>query len=175
METTGLNPRWDEIIELAVVLFAWDRKSFQVKGILDSYCGLREPSCPVSPGAYRVHGITSSLLRGQSLDGGRVEEILEKAEFIVAHNARFDRAFVQKEFPRARHKTWLCSLQGINWGDRGFSSRGLQSLLQGHGISIERAHRAGDDVLGGLNLLNKKQEGKETYLAELLKNHLDRG
>jgi len=69
------------------------------------------------------------------------------AEFIVAHNAQFDRAFIAGMFPVSTYKYWLCSISGIDWYGKGFKSRGLQSLLRDHGLQPTQAHRAGSDVL----------------------------
>ncbi len=85
-ETTG-TARTDQAVELALVLFAFKRSTGAVLAIVDEYAGLREPTVAMNPFAYQVHGIRAEQLRGQRLDFERVESILLRAEFIVAHNA----------------------------------------------------------------------------------------
>ena len=55
IETTGLNPRYDEIIELAAVRFSDFRAD-------KSFVSLIKPTIPVNPGASRVNGITDAML-----------------------------------------------------------------------------------------------------------------
>ncbi len=50
VETTGLSPPNDEIVELAMVLYRYDDRG--ITGIADSYSGLREPNCSLSREAY---------------------------------------------------------------------------------------------------------------------------
>ena len=112
-ETTGLAQH-DELIELAVILFCFDRTNAAICGIVDSYSGLREPMVEINPFAARTHHITPDTLAGKTLDGERVESILERAEFFIAHNAAFDRRFVVKLFPKrtgsAGYVRWLMSI-----------------------------------------------------------------
>ncbi|HWI57797.1 MAG TPA: exonuclease domain-containing protein [Bacillota bacterium] len=162
-ETTGLGAA-DEAIELAMVLFAYNRNDGTVLGIVDRYTGLREPTVPIGQGAYQVHGISAEAVRGKRLDFDRVESILHRAEFIIAHNAPFDQRYVFKLSDTAREKPWLCSMNGIDWYRKGFGTKALQGLLAKHTIAAGQAHRALDDVLGVLHLLSR-----ERYLAELLK------
>ncbi|HYG58483.1 MAG TPA: exonuclease domain-containing protein [Symbiobacteriaceae bacterium] len=166
VETTG-GSYADEVIELAAVLFAYDRKRGTVLGVVDEYVGLREPGVPINPFAYRVHRLSLDQLRGHRLDYDRVESILLRAEFIIAHNASFDRRFVSALSETAREKAWLCSMRGIDWAGKGYRSRKLSDLLAEHGLERERAHRALDDVRATLALLGvRHQQG--TYLQELL-------
>jgi len=72
VETTGFSPRSDEIIELAVTLFRYDRVAGHVLNIVREYSGLREPSCPILPCASTVHGITRRLVRGLRSDYRRI-------------------------------------------------------------------------------------------------------
>ncbi len=167
VETTGLNPAEDEIIELALYLFAFHRETGEIKCIVDEYVGLREPKHPITRSAFLVHGIRTKDVAGQALDGPRVREMLRQAEFLVAHNASFDRGFVTQLFPESLEKPWLCSMRGINWRAKGIPRVSLQFLLQAHHIAVEKAHRAGDDVRGAIKLLAKTYQGK-TYFAELL-------
>jgi DNA polymerase III subunit epsilon len=168
VETTGLNPHRDEIIELALILFAFHRETHLIAGIVDEYSGLREPSVSISPGAARVNGITMDEVRGRQLDDERVNGMISRAEFLIAHNASFDRSFVSGIYRIAAMKPWFCSMNGINWYRTGCSSRSLQNLLMNHGIRPIKAHRADGDVLAALQLLARLNSEGRYYLDELL-------
>ena len=170
VETTGLSPSLDEVIELAIILFAFNRKTGQITGIIEDYTGLREPSIPVSQGAFGVHGITNTDLQGKSLDDCKILKMIEEAEFLVAHNANFDKAFVCKIYRQAAAKPWLCTMKGINWYRKGHRLRNLQYLLKAHGINGLTAHRAGSDVNGALKLLTRTGPDGKSYFAELLES-----
>lgn len=166
VETTGLSAE-DEVIELGMVLFQYDRPTATVLGVVDEYTGLREPGVPITPGAYAVHGISLEQLKGHRLDYDRVEEIFTRAEFIVAHNASFDRRFVVRLSETAAEKPWLCTMRGVNWYAKGCRSRQLQVLLREFHVEQAQAHRALADVYGVLALLNCRVGG-HTILKELL-------
>lgn len=174
VETTGLDPSREEVIELALLLFAYDPVDGRICGILDEYVGLREPSVPISPDAAAVHGLTGDIVRGKALDLERVRQMAVRAELLVAHNAQFDRSFVERLIPEVSIKTWLCSMSGIGWRRKGFVSRRLQDLLKVHGIMVERAHRAEDDVRAAVRLLTCGGQGGVSYFQELLLGTLRR-
>lgn len=167
VETTGFGQD-DEVVEIGLVLFAFERQNGRVLGIIEEYGGLREPGCVIHPGAVYVHGLTRDHLRGMSIDGTRVEEILLRTELMIAHNVFFDRRFVLPLFPTAGAKPWYCSMSGIDWRTKGFQSRGLQNLLCWHGIEVLQAHRAVEDARATLALLSWQQESGRTYLYELI-------
>lgn len=131
VETTGLDPAAHEVVELAIALVAFDRETGDILGIVDEYAGLRDPGFPIPADATRVHGLRSTDVRGKRLDDARIRAMLERAEFLVAHNASFDKAFVTKLYPEVQRKRWVCSMRSIPWKQKGFPSRGLQSLV-GH-------------------------------------------
>ena len=168
VETTGFTPE-DEVVEIGLVLFACERQSGHVLGVIDEYAGLREPACAIHPGALYVHGLTMDYLRGMRLDAMRVEDMLRRTEFLIAHNAPFDRRFVEPLFPTAGMKPWYCSMSGIDWRAKGAPSKGLQNLLSWHGIEVERAHRAVEDARATLMLLSRQQRNGTTYLQELVR------
>jgi len=162
VETTGVRPGYDEIVELAIVLFSYDQEG--IKDLFDSYSGLREPSCPISESAYNAHGLTVQALTGHQLDSQRIESIIEQADLIVSHNASFDKEFVAPIFPKIKYKKWYCSLKNISW----VGGRSLQNLFKLHGIESVSPHRALNDVKGLLSLLSKKNDQGKTYFSELL-------
>jgi DNA polymerase-3 subunit epsilon len=174
VETTGLSTRYDEVVELAIALFAFDRSTGEIRGILDEYAGLRDPGRPIPAGAAGVHGIRDCDVKGKRLDDEQVLRLMDRAEFLVAHNESFDRPFVERLYPEAAGKTWLCSMNGVPWRREGFASRGLQSLLSDHGIRPERAHRGAPDVRAALQLLACTDEDGVCYFKYLLDRHAHR-
>jgi len=169
VETTGFSSYADEIVELAITVFRYDRVRGQVLEVNSKYSGLREPSCRISRAASEVHGITRRMVRGLELDFRRIRAMLRQADFIVAHCAVFDRSFVGRLIPSSRKKLWLCSRGGIDWFAKGFEGRSLEDLATAHSIKNLRAHRAGGDVATLLALLSHRSR-RRTYLHELLSN-----
>ncbi|MGE5473857.1 MAG: exonuclease domain-containing protein [Ignavibacteriales bacterium] len=170
VETTGLNPNYDEIIELSLYLFEFRKDNGEILRIVEKYTGLREPSIPISIGAQRVNNITYEELKDKRLDIQHIECLIDKAEFLIAHNASFDRGFLSRLIDKCNNKTWLCSINNIDWKGKGFKSRALGNLLNSHGIFTSRAHRAEDDVCAAIKLLSLKTQNGKTYFYEMLKN-----
>lgn len=168
VETTGFSHTTDEVVELGLVLFSFERETGRVVEIVEEYSGLRDPGRPIPAGATEQHGLTWDDVRGHALDQETVGRILGRAEFVIAHNARFDRGFVARLFPEAGRASWKCSMNGIPWYERGFPSKGLQELLARHGLDVATAHRALDDARNTLRLLSLEQADGRTLLAELL-------
>ncbi len=168
VETTGLSPYKDEIVELCMVLFYINHEGIAV--VAEEYSGLREPVKGINAAAARVNGIYWEDVAGRDLDHRRVNEMIRRADYIIAHNAPFDRGFVTRLYPLAGGKKWFCSMSDIDWRGKGYPNRRLQDLLAWHGISPGCSHRAGDDVRATLELLNFCQPNGITYLNELLQN-----
>ena len=92
LETTGIKPSEDMIVEVGAVLFDGDRA---IKG----YGALVDPGISIPPDASAVNGITDDMVRGKA----RIADVLEEfSEFcgdlpLVAHNAPFDYKFLLED------------------------------------------------------------------------------
>lgn len=153
-ETTGLSLEMDSIIEFAMVVFEYDRVSGQVYRILDILDELEDPGRPIPPASTAVHGITDDMVAGKRIDDVRVAHLLQGVELVIAHNARFDRPFLEERLPVFATLPWACSLQQVSWAAESMASAKLEYLAYRLGFFFE-AHRAQADCLALLELLQK--------------------
>lgn len=172
-ETTGLNAQ-DRIIELGLVVFAYDRRSGAVMGVLSSYVGLEDPGMPIAPEATAVHGITDAMVQGQRLDEERIADLLSNVDFVLAHNADFDRGMCERRLDLFKELQWACSLRQVPWAAMGVSSAKLEFIAYRMNFFYE-AHRADIDCHALLRALSEPvalAEGPpSTGLNELLQRY----
>lgn len=169
LETTGLSPVRDEIIEIGIVLFQFS-PTMEVIEPIHNYQAVRQPSCRISPYAQAVHGITDQELHGKEFKRKEIELILSQGDLMISHNARFDYGFIVRMFPCLSDCRWYCSMSGIPWRQKGISSRSLSRLCKHYGITVRSSHRALADALLTLNLLSVVGDQGVTHLHELLNN-----
>lgn len=170
-ETTGLEHGRDRIIELGIVAFEYDPRSGVISRIIDRYNGFEDPGEPLSSEVREITGISDEMLAGRQLDDERVRHLAEQASLVIAHNAAFDRKFVEARFPEFARIPWGCSVSQIDWQGERISSRSLEYLLYKCGGFCINAHRALDDAEGLLGLLLCRTPVSDRPLfGELLKN-----
>lgn len=153
VETTGLDPDRHEIIELAMVPFTYG-KDGRIFTIGEPFHQLNEPMEPISPEITAITGITQEMVAGHELDSQAVEAFVESADLVVAHNASFDRRFLENFSPTFELKPWACSIQQVDWRSEGFEGTRLGYLVAGAGYFYDR-HRAQNDCYAAIELLAK--------------------
>ncbi len=171
-ETTGLAPERDEVIELALLPFDYERDTGRIVSVdeVHALSAFRQPSFPIPSTSSKVHHITDEMVKGQNIDVERVRAIIEPAHLIIAHNAGFDRPMVEKHWPIFEDKHWACSFVDIDWSGEGIGSAKPDYLLYAQGW-FHDGHRALSDALASLFLLTLPlPTSKKLGLAALLES-----
>lgn len=165
-ETTGTDPLVDEIIDLAIVMLEVNATG-EIVGIASQGEALRDPRMPIPPAITRLTGISDADVAGKTIDLDRLEQRLRSADVLIAHNARFDIAFVEALLPGIAGAAWACSANDVDWSDLAFDGAKLGHLLMQAGW-FNTAHRAMADVVSLIHLLAHRLPGGHTVLGTLL-------
>jgi DNA polymerase III epsilon subunit family exonuclease len=172
LETTGLRPGSSQICEIGAVRVA----GFE---IVDEFETLVDPRERLSPVVSTLTGLSDRMLRGAPLPGVAVQRFLSFAgdAVLVAHNARFDLSFLDRETER---------LTGSRLGNPVIDTVSLARRLVGGrvpgaslahlshwvGTSVEPCHRALPDAQATaevlLRLIGLAQERGARTVADLV-------
>ena len=167
VETTGLDPNTDQIIELAVRRIGYTAEG-AITHVGPPHAWLEDPGRPLDDVIVRLTGLTDEALRGHLIEDDKVLALLGRASIIIAHNASFDRPHLERRFPTLRGKAWACSCREVDWAARGFEDgRKLGWLLAQAGWFID-AHRATADVDAVIQMLSHDDGERGTALGELV-------
>ena len=169
LETTGLDRDEDEIIEIAMKLIQVSKTKIKQLKVVDAYESFQDPGIVITEESTRIHGITNDMVQGHQIDWMRVEAILNNSQLIVAHNARFDRSFIDKKLELSKDKIWACSVNDIDWEKRNFSSKKQEMLCIWHGFYYD-SHRAMIDVDALIFLLTHPSYESHHPILELIHN-----
>jgi len=167
-ETTGTRQGEDRIIEVGIVRFEFESDTGRVVRITEVYSGLEDPGFPIPPESTDIHGITDEMVAGKRLDEPRIASIMDGVALVIAHNASFDRPFLEARLPLFSNLPWGCSLEQIPWSEEGFRGAKLEYLCWVAGFFYD-AHRSEVDCRALLELLHQPlpKSGK-TGLRRLL-------
>jgi len=152
VETTGLSAGADRIIELGLVAFEFDREG-HIYAILDELSAFEDPGSPLPAEITRITGITDDMVVGKRLPDAAIEAMVERAQLVIAHNAAFDRPFLERRLPAFAERAWACSAHDVPWHAEGFEGRKLEYLAMKQGFVYD-GHRAASDCLAGVHLLS---------------------
>ena len=168
-ETTGLDYKQDKIIEIALVPFEFS-KDGRIFKVDDGYNALQDPGILIDEKITALTGITNAMVKDQALDLNLIETMVKSVSIIIAHNAGFDRKFVEKQCSVFTEKAWGCSYSQVPWSQENIASAKLEYLAYKFGFFYD-AHRASMDCLVGIHLLNQiLPSSGELVLKELLTN-----
>jgi DNA polymerase-3 subunit epsilon len=155
VETTGMRA-WggDRITEIAIAVVHGPRREI----VFDS---LVNPERRIPPIVAGLTGITDAMVRNAPRFADLADTVLSAlgGRIFVAHNARFDWAFVGAELRRARDMVLdgprLCTVKLARRLVQGVRSCGLDNLTQHFGFENAARHRAAGDALVTAELLGR--------------------
>lgn len=156
-ETTGLDHARDEVIEIGAVAFTYDRDGM-IGDVVGVYNAFQEPSVPIPAEVTRLTGITDAMVAGHKIDVAALDALVDPADLVIAHNAKFDRAFCERLSQSFVPKAWACSQSEIRWSEMNFEGTKLGYLVGQAGL-FHDGHRAIDDCHALLAVLSRPVEG----------------
>lgn len=159
-ETTGLSPAFGHrVVEIGAVRLEGWREVGRLSQLVN-------PGRPIDRGASRVNGIYDADVAGAPpfVDVAADLRALMEDALLVAHNARFDAAFLEVEFAVAARQRpdfdatvpnpWLCTLQ-LARNCFFFGRNNLGAIATHLGVRTGRAHRALNDVYVTTEILKR--------------------
>ncbi|GAA2704469.1 hypothetical protein Apa02nite_064280 [Actinoplanes palleronii] len=151
VETSGLSPEYDRIVEVAVV--GTDRNG----NVVDEWTTLVNPDGPV--GRTDLHRISVADVADAPRFSDIVGELTRRVagRVIVGHNVQFDLRFLHAEFARARLRmpqvVSLCTYQESHGYLPGLRRRRLPDCCHAAGVVLTDAHAALEDARAAAGLL----------------------
>jgi DNA polymerase III subunit epsilon len=176
-ETTGLDPEKGKVIEVAGILFNIPTRTILAQTSVLCYAE--------SNAAYDINRIEVDALK--KIDAGlqvagfqMLREMLVHCDAIVAHNAEFDKKWINTliDFQDlVKFKKWICTRNDVIWPIRKGIPLNLVHICVDLGVPIVNAHRALSDcqlLVDALqcvddieSFLDKSGKGRITYHAQI--------
>ncbi|HEX4327584.1 MAG TPA: exonuclease domain-containing protein [Burkholderiales bacterium] len=144
LETTGLSPREDGITEIGVVMLRPGEEPRE-------WSTLVKPAMSIPPEIAAMTGITNEMVRGAprfAEVADTLAELLEGA-VLVAHNARFDYAFLKQAYAREGYAFFvptLCTARLARELEPDLEHAGLDALSERYRLGNADRHRALGDA-----------------------------
>lgn len=167
VETTGLDPMIDRIIEISAVVF---EDFVPVK----SFSTLINPERKIPAAASAVNGIFDSDVSDAPLESSAIsafcnfvgENALKGDSVLVAHNALFDIKFLLYALSRSGIDADICFQDTLYMAHRwelDIPNKKLGTIAHYYGIEHDNAHRAEDDarVCGEIFVKMLEQHGSD--------------
>lgn len=169
LETTGSRSTRDRITEVAI-------KIWEDGEVVDAWQSLVNPECSIPPFIQSLTGINDTMVSTAPLFhelADTIDSMTQNAVF-VAHNARFDYAFMKGEFRRLERpyqRRVLCTVKLAKALYPEFKSHGLDALSKRHHIEISARHRAMGDVDATIAFFEiaQREKGPEAFDAAIAK------
>ena len=169
LETTGGNPAYHRITEVGIV-------RVQNGVLLEEWSSLVNPQCPISPYIQAFTGISSEMVADAPLFANLAETVLGKLRgaVLVAHNARFDYAFLRSEFRKVGvdfSAEVLCTVRLSRQLFPEHARHNLDAVMERHSLVCTARHRALGDARVLWDLWSKLQRDMPTELLSSAAAH----
>jgi DNA polymerase III subunit epsilon len=141
-ETTGFSHSTDQIVEVAFILY-----DLKYAAPISAFSSLLYGK---SNAAEHVNAIDPELLEEAmsfKFIGHVFTELIDMCDVLVAHNAQFDRGFLEADKLLGIGKVdkpWVCTQRQIQWPKQS-DKKTLYSIALAHGVPLISAHRAMTD------------------------------
>lgn len=155
IESTGLDPTSDRIIEIAGAKFTFNK-------IIETFDTLIDPEINISQESQAIHNISKDMVQGKP----KIKDILpETLKFInnhviIGHGIKFDIDIISNE---AMRNQIVCNIHEAKYidtlrlarlyGESPFNS--LKELSKHFNLEFEGAHRALNDVKANIEIFKK--------------------
>ncbi len=169
LQTTGLSPLVDRIIEVAAVKIG--RYSTEV------FQSLINPEIEIPPHTTEIHHITDDMVASSPKSR---EVLIGLLDFfgdlpIVAHNAKFDLGFIVMGFNKwnipVGNNDIYCSCKLARHTHMEIKNHKLSTLVSELNIPLLNHHRAFDDAFASLKVFVDSLRRAKTPLSPIIKRH----
>ena len=150
VETTGLNPAENEIIEIGALKVREGK-------VAERFMELVRPLSPVSPSITALTGITNQMVSSARSRHDVISDFLAFCgeDVLIGHNVSFDYSFVKTSAAAEGlpfEKSGIDTLKIAQKVHKDLESRSLESLCRYYHIENRSAHRAYHDALATAKL-----------------------
>ena len=153
IETTGGMSKRDRITEIGIVKHDGEK-------IIATFSSLVNPERSIPTEITRITGINNQMVANAPKFYELAKQIIEITEncIFVAHNVSFDYGFIKEEFASLGYtftRKQLCTVKLTRKVFPGLRSYSLGNLIAHFGIQVNARHRALDDAMATVIVLEK--------------------
>lgn len=162
LETTGLSPEYDEIIEISALKIKNDK-------IVSKFSTLIKPTFEIDEFITNLTGITNEMLSTAPKFNTVAPELVQflQDQIIVGHNVNFDINFLYDNLLNLNYilkNDFIDTMRISRKLNPEMKHHRLCDLIEFYNIEIDRQHRASKDCLStNLAYLNQKKEILNKY------------
>lgn len=166
-ETTGLDWTRHWVIEICAAILLVDTNG-RIAAIEGMGSGVEDPGHPLPPEIVELTGLTDAMVQGKEIMREKLTAFIAGCDGAIAFNSGFDRSFVEALLRGLPLMPWGCAMADVPWRRLQFQPGPQNYLLMQMGRFNADAHRARDDVLSLIELLDHVCRDGESVMAKVL-------